>query len=79
MVLRPIVSDSEAQKKRPAILNRENKATKAAPTNAAVGNPPKTSERYWFSLLTRSSAGELVPTVAYTKLKEARASGFLPD
>ncbi|HLZ28651.1 MAG TPA: hypothetical protein VKV73_15160 [Chloroflexota bacterium] len=37
---------------------------------ATGGSVPNTSERYWFSLL---------PTLAYTKLKEARASGYLPD
>jgi hypothetical protein len=46
---------------------------------ATVPSVPNTSERYWFSLLTRSTTGALVPTAAYTKLKEARASGFLPD
>jgi hypothetical protein len=46
---------------------------------ASIANLPKASERYWFSLLTRSGGGELVPTLAYTKLKEARASGYLPD
>jgi hypothetical protein len=40
---------------------------------------PKTSERYWFSLLTRASDGTPLPTQAYTKIKEARASGYLPD
>ena len=46
---------------------------------ALIGGLPKTSERYWFSLLTRSNTGDFVPTLAYTKIKDARASGYLPD
>lgn len=45
---------------------------------AIPGGQPRTSERYWFSLLRRSTDGVLMPTLAYTKIKEARASGFLP-
>jgi hypothetical protein len=46
---------------------------------ATVPSALSTSERYWFSLVTRSTTGDLVPTLTYTKLKEARASGYLPD
>ena len=35
---------------------------------------PTTSERTWFSLLNPDRS----PRLAYTKLKEARASGYLP-
>ncbi|MCA1646311.1 MAG: beta-galactosidase, partial [Chloroflexi bacterium] len=39
---------------------------------------PRTSERGWFSLLRLSTDGKIEPTLAYTKIKEARASGYLP-
>jgi hypothetical protein len=40
---------------------------------------PKTSERYWFSLLERSADGKIVPRQAYTAIQSARSSGYLPD
>jgi hypothetical protein len=46
---------------------------------AATNNLPPTSERYWFSLMTRSTGNGLVPTLAYTRIKDARSSGYLPD
>src|SRR6266851_256793 len=45
---------------------------------AANASVPKTSERGWFSLLERSTSGQIVPRLAYTKIKEARESGYLP-
>jgi hypothetical protein len=46
---------------------------------ASINNLPATSERGWFSLLERSTGGQLIPRLAYLKIKEARASGYLPD
>jgi hypothetical protein len=46
---------------------------------ASIPNLPATSERGWFSLLERSTGGQLIPRLAYLKIKEARASGYLPD
>jgi hypothetical protein len=46
---------------------------------AATNNLPQTSERYWFSLMTRASGGGLAPTLAYTRIKDARSTGYLPD
>jgi hypothetical protein len=42
---------------------------------AAQTTLPQTSERRWFSLLNADRS----PRQAYTRIKEARASGYLPD
>jgi polysaccharide biosynthesis protein PslG len=42
---------------------------------AATYNLPNTSERYWFSLLNPDHS----PRLAYTRIQQARASGYLPD
>jgi hypothetical protein len=41
---------------------------------AAMTSLPATSERRWFSLLN----SDLTPRAAYTKIQQARASGYLP-
>jgi len=46
---------------------------------AAHGSLPANSERPWFSLLRMSTDGHtLVPTLAYTRIQQARQSGYLP-
>jgi hypothetical protein len=42
---------------------------------AATYNLPNTSERYWFGLLNPDRS----PRLAYTRIQQARASGYLPD
>lgn len=42
-------------------------------------NQPRTSERFWFSLVDRSTDGKIVPRLAYTAIQQARTSGYLPD
>jgi hypothetical protein len=41
---------------------------------AAAGDIPSTSERYWFSMLNSDHS----PRPVYTRISQARASGFLP-